>query len=264
MLEGRLCVVRTHIEGESIEQLIQRLGPLATDDAIRLVIRLLERLSEVADCRISSLRPSQIILTSQLDIKFVDLDETEVVFLKRNVRLKSSNTLALPGSYKVYIAPEIFHRTQFDWRKSTIYSVGRILEFLTRKDLRQDSLISESENRSDSFMQTVASFIQSDPAQREGGYDSALRRLRLAIQSAPSKAPIQVRSDQIDLSKRPSIRTLSAKRCAVAIGLFAGIAIMCSFSTYLLVGKESVGKKTITETPNSDSVIHSDNVFQIE
>jgi hypothetical protein len=264
IIGGKLRVIREHVTGESFEQIGERLGPLAAEDAIGLVILLLRRLSELKDCRIICICPSQVVVTSGQEIKLVDLDETEVVFLKRNVKLRASNALVLSGYHKLFLAPEVLHRTNFDTQKAVIFSIGRNLEFLLGKYRKAVDRAFEGISQSDSLLDVIAAFTHPDPAEREPSYESALRRLRLALQPIPRKESFSVQSEQIDTSNRPAIRVVSTRR-AIFLALFAiAIPSMIGYSSFLILRSDSLPDKRSRDLPASDTTIRSDSVFQIE
>jgi hypothetical protein len=261
----RLHVLRPHVVGESFLQLGERLGPLPKDAATRLVIQLLQLWAELSAYRVIGIRPSQIILTPDDQITLVDLDETETLFFKRQLRLKTTNVSVFVGKDRAFIAPEVFNEGKFDGQRAMLYSVGQNLRYLLTAQWpdsgQSQSAISSGRGH---LSDVVRDLTDLEPGSRMGSCQEALRQLRLAIQSDAASQPSLVAVPRHhDVSGRPPIRTASLLRQAAFLGLMVAIPAFIGVGIFQSFAGPSLTASQTTSVQEESRVISSDEEFQI-
>lgn len=262
---GRLHVVRPHAVGESFVQVVERLGPLPKDAALRLSIHLLKLLVELEDHRVIGIRPSQVILTQDDQVILVDLDETEVLFFKRQLRLKTSNASVLVGKDRAFIAPEVLQGEKFDRQRALLYSFGQNLRYLLTGEWPElGESKAEKSSRRGHWSDVLDELTDLDPGSRIGTFAEALSRLRLAIQSdSSSEQSVLALPRHLEVSDRPSIRTSSLLRQLVFVLLVAVIPSLLSFGFYQNFVRPWGDENQLLQAQEESKIIESDEEFQI-
>ncbi len=121
---------------ESLEQLIERNGPLDTTFALQIFRAVSDALAHAHNARVfhRDLKPSNVLISisddDELVIKLIDFGVAKVMFDSQESTAAQSRTLA---GTPFYMAPEIAEGARFDER-SEIYSLGCLMfEALTGK-----------------------------------------------------------------------------------------------------------------------------------
>jgi hypothetical protein len=261
----RLHVLRPHLVGESFLQLVERLGPLPKDAATRLAIQLLQLLAELGAHRVIGIRPSQIILTPDDQITLVDLDETETLFFKRQLRLKTTNASVFVGKDRTFIAPEVFNEGKFDSQRAILYSVGQNLRYLLTGQWPDMSQAQGGTSWAQGHLRDVLHELTDlDPASRIGSCQEALRQLRLSIQSDAAAQPSLVAVPRHhDVSDRPPIRTSSLLRQTALLGMMVAVPAFVGFGIFQAFANRSSTAAQVLDAQEESRIINSDEEFQI-
>lgn len=261
----RLHVLRPHVVGESFLQLVERLGPLPKDAATRLAIQLVQLLAELSSDRVIGIRPSQIILTPDVQITLVDLDETETLFFKRQLRLKTTNASVFVGKDRAFIAPEVFNEGKFDGQRAILYSVGQNLRYLLTAQWPDIGQAQAGTPSAQGHLRDVLNELTDlDPRSRIGSCQEALRQLRLSIQSdATSHPSIVAVPRHHDVSDRPPIRTSSLLRQAALLGTMVGVPALVGFGIFQAFANGSPTAAHVLDAQEESRIINSDEEFKI-
>jgi len=261
----RLHVLRSHVVGESLLQLVERLGPLPQDAATRLAIQLLQLLAELSSIRVIGIRPSQVILTAGDQTTLVDLDETEILFFKRQLRLKTTNASVFVGKDRAFIAPEVFNDRKFDGQRAILYSVGQNLRYLLTAKWPDAGQAQAGTSSAQGHLRDVLHELTDlDPGSRIGSCQEALRRLRLAIQSDAASQPSLVAVPRHhDVSDRPPIRMSSLLRQAAFLGLIVAVPSFVGFGIFQAFTNRGFTASEVSDIQEESRVINSDEEFKI-
>lgn len=261
----RLHVLRPHVVGESFLQLVKRLGTLPKDAATRLAIQLLQLLAELSPHRVIGIRPSQVILTPDDQITLVDLDETETLFFKRQLRLKTTNASLFVGKDRAFIAPEVFNDQKFDGQRAILYSVGQNLRYLLTGQWPDMSQAQAGTSSAQGHLRDVLHELTDlNPGSRIGSCQEALRQLRLAIQSDVASQPSLVAVPRHhDVSDRPPIRTSSLLRQTAFLGIMVALPAFAGFGIFQAVANRNTTASTVLDPQDKSRIINSDEEFQV-
>jgi hypothetical protein len=260
----RLVVLRPYIAGESLSQLINRAGPIPVDTAMKLSILLLNLLSKLDSKRITWIHPSQLILTSNNRMVLVDLDETEAIFFKRQVRLKSTNNVLLTGKDRKFIAPEALRATGYDSQRALLYSAGQILSHLVRPNgLPNECHQADKSRVADSVRHVIEQLIAPEPTERPSTFDQAIRNLQLVNQaSVASSITYPVPPLNLDLADRPVIRMLSLAKSTLWTTVLVLILASVGYASRSLTPSGGLVSEDI-EQDDAPAIVQSDESFHI-
>ncbi len=124
--DGIYFIAMEYIKGESMQQLLNRVGAMAPGRAVAIALQIAGALAEAHDVGIvhRDLKPGNVMLTDHGDTEFVKvLDFGLVKELGKESELSRTGTVL--GS-PLYIAPEQVHGTAVDGR-ADIYTTGLML-----------------------------------------------------------------------------------------------------------------------------------------
>ena len=135
--EWKLYFSMEYVEGETVEQVIEREGALALEDAIDLTIQILRAIKYISrfDIVHCDIKPSNIMLTSDNVAKLGDFG-----FVKSNIEVEVTEEGSVLGTPD-YIAPEQAMGKDVDWR-SDLYSLGITLYHMLAKRPPFDGTVS--------------------------------------------------------------------------------------------------------------------------
>ena len=135
--EWKLYFSMEYVEGETVEQVIEREGALSLEDAIDLTIQILRAIKYISrfDIVHCDIKPSNIMLTSDNVAKLGDFG-----FVKSNIEVEVTEEGSVLGTPD-YIAPEQAMGKDVDWR-SDLYSLGITLYHMLAKRPPFDGTVS--------------------------------------------------------------------------------------------------------------------------
>ncbi|MBL4846313.1 MAG: serine/threonine protein kinase [Planctomycetes bacterium] len=135
--EWKLYFSMEYVEGETVEQVIEREGALGLEDAIDLTIQILRAIKYISrfDIVHCDIKPSNIMLTSDNVAKLGDFG-----FVKSNIEVEVTEEGSVLGTPD-YIAPEQAMGKDVDWR-SDLYSLGITLYHMLAKRPPFDGTVS--------------------------------------------------------------------------------------------------------------------------
>jgi len=124
--DGIYFIAMEYIQGESLQQMAQRVGAMAPERAVHIARQVAGALAEAHDCGIvhRDLKPGNVMVTAHGEAEFVKvLDFGLVKELGKESELSRTGTVL--GS-PLYISPEQVHGDPVDGR-ADIYTLGLIL-----------------------------------------------------------------------------------------------------------------------------------------
>lgn len=133
-INDQLVVIEEFINGETLENILEKSGPISEDKVIRYMISL----CNVLNCLHKSepaiihrdIKPSNIIINNDGNLKLIDYD------VSRQYKLNENRDTTILGT-EGYASPEQFGFEQTDCR-SDIYSMGVLMNVLTTGEHLKD------------------------------------------------------------------------------------------------------------------------------
>ena len=186
---GRLCLVMQYAEGETLEELIDRVEQVPPDEAVRITMRTLDGLSHAHANGVvhRDIKPSNIIVRKDGAVKVTDFGIAKIT---RDHKL--TQTGQTMGTVR-YMAPEQVRGKDIDLR-SDIYSLGITC---------YEALVGEPPFDGESQFEVMQMHLSTEPMPpREAG-----------AQVSPELEAVLLKS----MSKEPDERYQSAKEFRVAL-----------------------------------------------
>ena len=129
---GRLYLVTEHLEGEDLQRLLERVGPLPVEAALRVAEQALEGLVAAHEARVvhRDIKPANVFLARSPDgtlvVKLLDFGIAKV----HKDRLEPSVDLTTTGAFlgsPLYMSPEQMQNSRDADHQSDLWSLGCVL-----------------------------------------------------------------------------------------------------------------------------------------
>jgi serine/threonine protein kinase len=129
---GHLYLVTEHLEGEDLQRLLDRVGPLSTEAALRIALQALEGLSAAHDARVvhRDIKPANLFLAGAADgtltVKLLDFGIAKVRADPLAHTADVTTTGAFLGS-PLYMSPEQMQNSRDVDLRTDLWSLGCVL-----------------------------------------------------------------------------------------------------------------------------------------